>query len=270
MANLRFPSNAVSGNKPFILFSTHKAQYSTIGDKVDTIPTANSVALYFPTGYAINDSLNYQQEATGLIGAGFSGLQGSGNDISGTDVKKVVEGAMTNKELASKTAGGLAGLAGSSKGFFSALGSALATGGVVGNVAAEISRSSQIALNPREFMLFKSPNIRNFSFNFTFIPSNDQEVRDVPEIIKFFRKASYPTLSGAGATYNFPEAFNINVGNSENVIKIPEVVCTTVGVTYNSNSMSYFELNNLPVEINLTLGFQELQPISKEFIDQGY
>lgn len=272
MANLRFPSNALGDNKPFILFSTHKARYNTVGSKVNTVPTNNSVALYLPTNYNVNDALQYETEATGLIGAGFDAVaSGKGGDITMSDVKNVVEGTFTNKEAAAKAAGaisgGLSAVAGARIG---ALAAALATGGVVGNVAAELSKQAQLALNPRQFMLFKSPGIRQFSFNFTFIPSNEQEVRDVPEIIKFFRRASYPELHSANTTYNFPEAFNINFGNSNKLIKLPEVFCTTISTTYNPNSMSYFEVDNLPVEINLNLSFQELQPIHRGFVDQGF
>ena len=272
MANLRFPSNALGDNKPFMLFSTHRARYNTTGSKVNTVPTTNSVALYFPGGYTINDNLSYQMESTGLVGAGFSGMR-EGTQVTMDDVKKTVEGILTNKAAATALAGTASGLATAAlpkAGAVAGLAAGLSTGGIVGNVAAELSRESQIALNPREFMLFKSPSIRTFAFAFTFIPSNEQEVRDVPEIIKFFRRASYPTLTAANTTYNFPEAFNINIGNSDKIIKIPEVVCTTVTVTYNSNSMSYFELDNLPVEISLNLNFQELQPISQGFIDRGY
>ena len=275
MANLRFPSNSLGDNKPFMLFSTHRAQYNNIGTGINTVPTSNSVALYFPAGYTVNDNLNYQMESTGLIGATFDAMTqgGSGSGITANDVKNVIEGVLTNKESAGKVGGAAAGVATSvvkSAGAASVLGAALSAGGIFGNVAAERSKKSQIALNPREFMIFKSPSIRTFAFVFTFIPSNEREVQDVPEIIKFFRRASYPTLTNASTTYNFPEAFNINIGNSDKIIKIPEVVCTTVSVTYNSNSMSYFEIDNLPVEITLNLNFQELQPINKSLVDRGY
>jgi len=277
MANLRFPSEVENG-RPFMLFSTHKAAYNTTGatnggNSISTVKTLNSVALYFPTSYTVTDSLNYQQEATGLIGAGFDAISEGGTGITLDDVKKSVSGFLSNKDAAGKIGGAAAGVAASSVSsarVASILGAALSAGGIVGNVAAERSKEVQIALNPREFMLFRSPNIRSFSFSFTFIPSNEKELDDVPKIIKFFRSASYPTLTGAGTAYNFPEAFSIQLRNSSKLIKIPEVVCTTVGVTYNPNSMSYFQQDNLPVEIVLTLNFQELQPINRGFVEQGY
>lgn len=267
MANLRFPSNALGGGKPFILFSTHRARYDNVGAKIDSVPTSNSVALYFPTNYNVADTLSYGTESTGLIGAAYA----AGFDVSGKDVEDVAMAGLTNKSSAAAIAGLSAGaLAALGAGSFAGVLSGSAVGSAIGNVAAEESKKAQLALNPREFMLFKSPEIRQFAFNFTFIPSNEQEVNAIPEIIKFFRRASYPELHAANAVYNFPEAFNINLGNSDSLIKIPEVFCTAVNTTYNPSSMSYFQLNNMPVEINMQVSFRELQPINRGFVDQGF
>lgn len=269
MANLRFPSNALGGGKPFILFSTHKAQYNNVGTKIDSVPTSNSVALYFPTNYNVADTLSYNTESTGLIGAAVAA--GFGSEVTGDDIQEMAKAGLTNRAGAGIFAGLSAGaLSSLGLGAVGGLLSGGAVGAAVGNVAAEKSKEFQVALNPREFMLFKSPEIRQFSFNFTFIPSNEQEVNDIPQIIKFFRRASYPELHSANAVYNFPEAFNINLGKSESLIKIPEVFCTAVNTTYNPSSMSYFRLNNMPVEINMQVSFRELQPINRKFVDQGY
>lgn len=269
MANLRFPSNANNDGKPFILFSTHRARYNSLGNKIDAVSTPNSVALYFPSNYTVSDSLNYQTESTGATGSLAERLI-EGGSITEEDVKQIATAGVTDKQRAAILAGAAAGFLGSAVGAGGTLAGGAGAAGIVGNVAAEFSRSVQQTINPREFMLFKNPNIRSFAFNFTLIPSTEKEVRDVPEIIKFFRRASYPDLAAADTVYNFPEAFNINFGNSDKVIKVPEVFCTAINITYNPNSMSYFQVNNLPVEITLALSFQELQPISKKFVDQGY
>lgn len=266
---IRFPSSVDNNGKPFVLFSTHRALYNNVGNKIDAIPTTNSVALYFPANYTVADSLNYQSESSGLAGAGLEAFN-KGTEISLEDVKQVAAASLSNKQNAQVFSGIAAGAISSVFG----AGGAVAGGGLaaslVGNVAAEAAKSTQVTINPREFMLFKNPNMRSFSFNFTFIPSSEQEVRDVPEIIKFFRRASYPDLTAATTVYNFPEAFSIHFRNSDKVIKVPEVFCEGINVTYNPNSMSYFQVDNLPVEITLGLSFKELQPISKKFVDQGY
>jgi hypothetical protein len=270
MANLRFPSNVDTGNKPFVLFSTHRAEYNNFGNKVDVVKTPNSVALYLPAGHTISDSLNYQTESTGLIGAATAATV-EGTNVNTEDITNIAKAILTNKETAAQAAGATGGLLGFlGAGSFGGLVAGSGAASIIGNVGAELAPQVQQSLNPREFMLFKSPNIRNFGFTFTFIPSNNNEVEDVPKIIKFFRRASYPSIHAINAVYNFPEAFNINVGNSDKIIKIPEVFCIGVTVTYNPNTMSYFRIDNMPVEISLQLQFQELKPISREFVEEGY
>jgi len=272
MARLRFPSNSQNDESPYVVFTTHKAQYNNVGSKIDSVETGNSVALYFPANYTVSDSFNYQTESTGLVGAAVESFRsGRGSSITEEDVQEVAKAALTNKNSAAVLTGlGAAGIASLGLSGFSSLLGGAAVGSAVGNVAAEFAKEEQVALNPREFMLFKSPNIRTFSFSFNLIPSNENEIEAIPNIIKFFRKAAYPSLHSVNAVYNFPEAFNINIGNSDSVIKIPEVFCEGVNVAYNPNSMSYFRVDNLPVEINLGLSFKEIKPINKAFVDLGY
>jgi len=54
------------------------------------------------------------------------------------------------------------------------------------------------------------------------------------------------------------------------MIKIPEVACTGVEVTYNSNTQSYFTRGNIPVQIDLSVSFQELKAITRDDIDEGF
>jgi hypothetical protein len=79
----------------------------------------------------------------------------------------------------------------------------------------------------------------------------------------------YPTAAGQ-YSFNFPDAFQIEIKNMDGLPKLPEVFLESASVTYNPNSMSYFKQGNRPVEINLSLEFKELQPITRENVDEGY
>lgn len=267
MAVLRFPSNVQNDNKPYVLFTTHRARYNNTGNAINTNLTSNGVALYLPTGYNVSDLLRYETEATGIIGNIFERVQ-TGNGLQPKDLVDAAEAIAVDKATAIAAAAG--GLIASRAGAAGAAIGAATGAGVVGNIKAEALKSYQKTINPREFMLFKAPSIRQFGFNFTFIPSSAEEARDVPKIIQFFREASYPDLHAHGLQYTFPEAFNIRFSNSDKIIKVPEVVCTSTNITYNPNSISYFLQDNLPVEISLQLSFQELQPINKDMVKAGY
>lgn len=262
VGNLRYPSDIGSGSAPFIQFIPQRAQYNNTGAGVSLLGTGNSVTLYIPTNVSVSDSLRYESVSTGVVGAV---MEKGVENLTGDDIGAI---AFQNAEAIAGVAGGaVGGKVGSTLGAIAGVGGMAS---VVGNIKAEVSKTRQRVMNPREFMLFRSPTIRQFAYNFTFIPKSDAEARTIPNIIRFFRQAAYPSLHSGGIDYVFPDAFTIKYRNTNSFIKIPEVVCIAVNVTYNPNSISYYRLDNMPVEISMQLSFQELKPIDQSLVAQGY
>jgi len=249
MANLRFPEDLDGNTDPWILFETHRAQYDRRNRstaEVNQTKTGGSVGLYFPVGHTISDSFNYESFEEGLAGRGLQAI-----------LDRFPGGGRNTDETSSADIGDVAG--GTGRSIVSAL------GGGIGGVS---QRAFQRVTNPREFMLFNSPNIRDFSFSFRFVPHSFKEALDVPVIIQFFRLAAYPNEDGL--EYEFPDVFNISYKQGgSGVIKLPELACTSINVTYNPNSISYFIDNGIPVEITLELSFTELRPISRRQVARG-
>lgn len=267
----RYPNSVETTDDPFVLFTKHKAKYNTRGgnSRVDLIAT-DHVSLYMPMGFAINDQAVFETAATGVAGGAAAAL------ISGTNPANVTQAdvtaiAMNSAEQLGTAAGGLAGsaLPGRVGGIVGGILGAVGAGTVAQAAAQEYNKQAQVSVNPREFMLYKSPGMRNFSFRFRFIPDSEGESRAAEEIVKWFRRGMYPTAAGQ-YSFNFPDAFQIEIKNMQGIPKLPEVFLESCGVTFNPNSMSYFKQNNRPVEINLSLEFKELQPITRENVNEGF
>lgn len=267
----RYPNSVESTDDPFVLFTKHRAKYNTRGgnSRVDLIST-DHVSLYMPMGFAINDQAVFETAATGVAGGAAAAL------ISGTNPANVTQAdvtaiAMNSAEQLGTAAGGLAGsaLPGRVGGIVGGILGAVGAGTVAQAAAQEYNKQAQVSVNPREFMLYKSPGMRNFSFRFRFIPDDEGESRAAEEIVKWFRRGMYPTAAGQ-YSFNFPDAFQIEIKNMQGIPKLPEVFLESCNVTFNPNSMSYFKQNNRPVEINLSLEFKELQPITRENINEGF
>ena len=79
-----------------------------------------------------------------------------------------------------------------------------------------------------------------------------------------------PTLDAKALMYNFPEVFNVSFHNVQGIPKIAEAALTNASTTFNPNSMSYFKRSQTPVEIGLTLSFQELMPLSQKNIEDDF
>ena len=264
MGTLRYPDNVTNRDTPYVLFQVKRAQYSGRGN--ETLSTVDNsygaVAIYMPQNIAINDSQRYEATSTGAIGALYD-VVGRGKSVT---VEDIIAAGLANPDVVGGAVGAAVGAATGGAG--GAVIGGLTSAQVVGGIAAEAQKDIQSTLNPREFMLFKAPTIRTFSMEFTFVPRNENEAKSVPAIIKYFRQASYPISSGF--TYNFPPAFVVRFSGSDNMIKMPQVVCTSVSTTYNPNAQSFFRKDKFPVEVNLQLSFQELQPIDSQLVEEGF
>lgn len=267
----RYPNSVEQTDDPFVLFTKHRAKYNNRGNtaRVDMI-TTDHVSLYMPMGFAINDQAVFETAATGAIGGAASALL-SGADPTNVTRADVTAIAMNSAEQLGTAAGGVAGslVPGRVGGIVGGILGAVGAGAVAQAAAQEYNKQAQVSVNPREFMLYKSPGMRNFSFRFRFIPDSEGESKVAEEIVKWFRRGMYPTAAGQ-YSFNFPDAFQIEIKNMQGIPKLPEVFLESCSVTFNPNSMSYFKQNNRPVEINLSLEFKELQPITRENINEGF
>ena len=255
MANLRFPETLDGESSPWILFAAQKPSYDRRGGDVKESGTGDSVGLYFPTGLTVSDELNYDTGELGLLSNAAINRISSGEGAARSTTDNIIDLVTSTAKEGTANAGRrslrkLTGIAGAESAY---------------------NRATQTVTNPQEFMLFNSPGMRSFSFSFSFLPQSQSEADIVPQIIRFFRRAAYPVELNT-LEYRFPDTFSVSYseGTSDNIIKMPELACTSIGVTYNPNSMSYFVRGNQPVETTLELSFTELRPISRSLVEQGF
>jgi len=267
ISDLRYPQDLPVDSTPFMTFSTQRPVYDNLGSALRSNPTGESATLYVPAGYSVSDSIRYETAEGGLIGYVIDRFaDGSITDISPGEIADIAKQNIAG--VSATIAGGAAAVGGNlGSGALTGLLTSSALGGEIQN---RVSRREGKTQNPREYMMFQSPEMRSFSFNFSMIPQSETEANDAIRIVRFFRRASYPELSANGFAYLFPDLFKISFGNNDSMIRIPEVACTGVEVTYNSNTQSFFTRGNIPVQIDLGVSFQELKAITRDDIDEGF
>lgn len=266
-SNLRFPEDLVADQSPFLTFSTQRPVYDSLGSALRSNPTGESVTLYVPSGYAVSDSISYENAEGGLIGYVIDRFaDGSISDFGVNDIADIAKQNIAG--VGATLAGGVTAAGGGIAG--GALAGVLTSSALGGEIQNRVRRSQGQTINPRQYMMFKAPELRSFSFNFSMIPQSEKEANDATRIVKFFRRASYPALNATGYTYIFPDLFKISIGNNDSMIRIPEVACTGVEVTYNSNTQSFFTRGNIPVQVDLGVSFQEMKAITRADIDEGF
>ena len=273
----RLGSSELKG-MPYIFFAIKEMNYTSSTEDVQELienfdtkdiaaQPSNYISIYMPIGIQINDNIKYEIQSAGGLLAGLT----SGEQVTFQDFlnKLFLE---ARKELRNQK--------------------------VVGSAVTAASRQIPV-LNPREFVSFQAPTIREFSFSFKFAPTSMIEAIAVKNIIKIFRMSMYPNVNKeATSFYTFPKVFNILFKNTSYLPKLPQCVLTSCSVNYNPNSSSFYEAiddvteknklilqnfleeasnmfkqnsnDNIPTEVDMTLSFQEVEPINSDLIRQGY
>ena len=216
-----------------------------------------SICLYMPTGIEITDAVQYNDD-TRQFAAGLNEMVAGGgsNPFNNKAVLASTQAISVYGAAAGKIGGG-------------AMLGALAGYGVGDIIAAEMQRSTGALLNKNEFAAYGSTPLRTFTFNWTILPDSEQESEQAAGLIKFFRESMHATKNNQ-VTITVPDHCVVSFHGSKDMIQLPPVVVENVGVTYNPNNSSFFRKNNAPVEIALTIGLKELNPLYKDDVKAGY
>ena len=232
-----------------------------------TTRVSDSVAIYLPPNVQDNTSATYNDMQTGMLGY----MAATGIDFAKQLGSGDYEGA------AKSLIGGLGGFATEA----AKRGAAGILEGLTGSEGATQlgNRIFGQADNPYMEVLFESMNVRQFTYNFTFAPRNEDERDDVQAIIQLFRFHMAPELQGGQSRFlTLPSEFDIHYmyqakdgTNSENDYynKIATCVLENVAVDYTPGAVRSFA-DGSPTQITMTLVFKETETLTKDKINAGY
>jgi hypothetical protein len=210
------------------------------------------IALFMPDG--INTSYDNEYEALsvtatlGSIGFGAQALASKGGSVEETNAFIA--------EAAASVAGRIVGNDDLSR---------LGVFGTTGRV-----------INPQLEMLYTSPVLRKFTFDFRLIPRNQSESETIAAIIKNLKFFSAPTIpdNTTGRYFIPPAQFEIEFYDGNNkmndfLFKTKKCVLSGINVDYSPNGFATFK-NGAPVETRLQLTFQETVIIDRTAVSEGY
>ena len=229
--------------------------------------TTDTIALYMPDTLNFTHQQNYSDISLGgglfaTAGAAVAAVQGS---TSPADLLKNVGNNASPFILY-----GLSRLAGD-------IGAAAFAGGF-GAIA-----------NPQLEVLYSSPSLRSFRFDFMFYPRSTRESIEVQRILDRLRFHQAPEVLGrenSGGVGGFflvpPSEFDIkfyyNGAENPNIPKISTCALTSLDIDYAPNGFATYELPNenyaakgrtgMPIAIRLSLEFKELEMLTKANFSQ--
>lgn len=136
-----------------------------------------------------------------------------------------------------------------------------------------ISRRSGAVLNPNMELLFKSVNLRAFTYTFVLTPRTRDESQTVKAIIRTFKRRMAPKSQasvdgGSGLFISAPDVFQLDFkrGSQDHPFLHDHKICalTDMQVNYTGTGAYATYDDATPVQINVTLNFNELSPVYAE------
>jgi len=216
-----------------------------------TIFTEKDYTIFLPIPLALdtNYSINYSETSVTDLGASLvaSGV-GSIKDILG-------------KLSGVKGTGGI--LAGISQGFLNK-----ATGESAKSLAKIVGLQAGLSVNPHQELLLNGVKFREFKFSYDLIAKRKEDSVAIKEIIKALKISMHPGLAAESLLFKYPSEFELlfyTTSTSENkyLFKTKRCILKDLQVSYGKNFVT-FKDTNAPVEISITMTFQET-----EILDRG-
>ena len=142
------------------------------------------------------------------------------------------------------------------------------------NMSAEsiLARGQGVVPNSNLELLFRGPNLRKFGFSWRMSPRSKEEALMVNKIIRSFKqgmaakKISPDSATGASFFLGSPNIFDIHfkTGGDQfinGLFRVKTSACTSTSVNYTDGAQWSAYDDGQPTSINLTLAFEELEPI---------
>ena len=228
----------------------------------------DTIVLYMTPGISIADSISYDEDTRKLAAVI--------EELDSVNLKDHMTGQGANDmtTLAISAAAGIGAAAGNilSKvlpgGAITGMVSTLLGGSVADAIKGEAEMRRGATMNPNEYIRYKSTPLRNFSFDFKFLPDTPEESIHCKNIIKSFRKNAHATKASS-ITIEIPSTCIVSFHGIKDIVQLPPLVVTSVNTTFSPTAVTRFT-DKRPVEMNFSVSLQEIQPIYSGDVEAGY
>jgi hypothetical protein len=128
-------------------------------------------------------------------------------------------------------------------------------------------------LNPNQKTTFSGSNTRSYSFEFKLVAQSAKESTDIRELIKRLQYNAYPV--GNTLVMKYPSEFRISILSAKskdyNRYYSPIYNCFLMNIStvYNASGNSFYA-DGAPLDVSLTLGFQETKALTRNDLETMY
>lgn len=229
----------------------------------------NTIYLPIPSGISDSNAVSWGE---GTINP----IEGFGLGASEDIIKQGISGIVNSFQSAMTAGSSLLKDANAQKAmqrYFEGAAVQAAGGNVTG--LGVLTRTTGAVLNNNQELLFQGPSLRSFSFTFDLSPRNSTEAEEVKQIIRIFKKAMAAKRNGPTSVQGLfigpPDVFEISYKSGKNphkfLNKFKQCALTNIQMNYTASGAYSTYYDGTPVHMQMTLDFQELNPIYAEDYD---
>lgn len=210
--------------------------------------TKSEYTIFLPMPLALdtNYSINYSEESVTDLGASVVGgaVGGAANILSLFKGKAGMIGKVASAALAA------------------------GSGGVAKSGAKLLGIQAGLSINPHQELLLNGVKFREFKFSYDLIAKNKDDSDAIQNIIKVLKISMHPEIAAASLLFKYPSEFELlfyTTSTTQNpyLFKTKRCILKDLQVSYGKNFVT-FKDTNAPVEISITMNFQET-----EILDRG-
>lgn len=293
----RFQANRVAGNDPNGVFSGELSKYYctlSFGPYKRPKPFESAawspdltICLPLPNELTDNLSPEYDNQSLGAVGdiingAFASGITSSLLRNSGDILVGAGKGMAAGIQGAGAAVGGVAGagISAAGAGMENMLPDAA-------TVTSAIQQSQGLAPNPNPSVMFKGPQLREYTYNWTIFPDSLEQSKALRNMIKVIKSRVLPKSAGSSAAsvLHYPNMVQMNffpwdgngAGNpwgwgADSFIRIKKCVVKSFNTNYTpSNVPAFFEgEGSYAVAVNVSITLQEIEYMLANDWDGGF
>lgn len=217
---MMFPSDLKSGGKEFYTSIGFTDYNSVTGG--GGMPMGGSITLPIPR--KVNETQSVIWEEVSLVGAGLAAAAGGASAFGGG-------GMLGAGAQIAQGAGGLANIGLGAMGY---------------------------RVNPHLLMLFKQPNFKQYTFNWSLAANSKDESDSIASIIAEFKSKMLPTAGKF--VYGYPLIADISLHpNDKFLTKFKPAAVMEVQVDYTGSGQPSFFYTGAPTVVNLAVTFREVE-----------
>jgi hypothetical protein len=214
------------------------------------------VSIFMPLPGELNEryGVSYADKQLGALGI----LQESGllDKVSGNATDESMKDIGRRAGQMAASPGNLAAVAGSMTGLSDT---------AAGTAA---MRAGGAVLNPYQALTFQGVELRSHSFKFRCSPNSEAEAEQLKQIIYQFKLRMLPEKKGL--LFNFPDVCTIEFQTRNMPYSFKNCYLKSMSCNYApSGTPSFFKGGKYPSEVEITLDFGEIEPVTRNDVEGG-